>query len=101
MGELDKSGLTIGTSSGSMMNIFGEKDVKNKLIKSLMSKYIFISNFNIPTIDRTAYDRDICCVERMTDISIIIAVWLNYKYQIIAFIDNLAIKIFEQLFFKE
>lgn len=77
--ELDESGLPIGTSSGSLKNLFGEKSIGSPLIWSLASKYKLL-NTTVATIDRTAHDRDICCVERLTDISIIIAVSLLLKF---------------------
>lgn len=71
--ELDESGLPIGTSSGSLAGIFGKNNSGGPVIRSLAGKYYFL-NTTIPTIERTAYKRDICCVERLTDISVIIAV---------------------------
>lgn len=74
--ELDESGLQIGTTSGSLGNIF-EEDYGSQLIKSLESKYIVTNESSIlhtPTIERTAYARDICSVERLTDVTMIIAV---------------------------
>lgn len=69
--ELDKSGLTIGTTSASLSNIFG--DDEHPLIQSLARKFKILSS-NAPVIERAAYNRDICCVERFADIKVIIAV---------------------------
>lgn len=71
--ELDESGLPIGTTSGSLGNIFKE-DLGSPLIKSLQSKYTVANISDVATIERTAFARDICCVERLTDIKMIIAV---------------------------
>lgn len=81
--ELDESGYPIGTTSGSLGNIFKE-DFGSPLIKSLESKYTISNITSIATIERTAYTRDICCVERQTDIKVIIAVGVlntNAKFQ--------------------
>lgn len=71
--ELDESGLEIGTSSGSLKNLFGEKSLGTPIIRSLASKYKMIST-TTPIIARAAYQRDICAIERLTDIRVIIAV---------------------------
>lgn len=69
--ELDKSGLPIGTTSASLSNIFG--DDGHPLIQSLAKKFQVL-NPKTPIIDRAAYNRDICCVERFADIKVIITV---------------------------
>lgn len=98
--ELDESGLEIGTSSGSLKNLFGEPSLGTPLIRSLASKYKMI-NTSTPIITRAAYERDICAVERLTDIRVIIAVcfgtfnWLiisittqyNERYLFISFLE--------------
>lgn len=71
--ELDESGFEIGTSSGSLKNLFGEPSLGTPLTRSLASKYKMI-NTSTPIITRAAYERDICAVERLTDIRVIIAV---------------------------
>lgn len=71
--ELDESGFEIGTSSGSLKKVFGEYSLGTPLIRSLASKYKMM-NTTTPTIARAAYQRDICCIERLTDITVIIAV---------------------------
>lgn len=70
--ELDASELPIGTSSKSLSNMFGDKDIYSPLIASLQSKFHVLSG--VPIITRTSTTRDICCVERYNDIKIIIAV---------------------------
>lgn len=70
--ELDKSGLPIGTTSASLKDIFGEGGTP--VLRSLISKFKLFTGKVKPTIDRTAEDRDICCIEREADINVIIAV---------------------------
>lgn len=72
LSELDESGLHIGTSSGSLSNVFGPSNQSRGTIKSLITKFHLI---NQTAIDQTAFDRNICCIERISDIKIIIAVW--------------------------
>lgn len=85
--ELDASGLPIGTMSGSIGPIFKES-FGSEVISSLNAKYKIMSNAsdwtitrssNITdwTIGRTAHARDICSVERLTDVGLIIAVNLK------------------------
>lgn len=71
--ELDESGLHIGTSSGSLRNLFGVEDRESDLMKSLASKFDVL-NTTETVIKRTAEKRDICCIERKTDLSIIMTV---------------------------
>lgn len=74
--ELDESGLHIGTSSGSLSKLLGDQEDESAVVKSLRKKF-HLFNTSDPVIDRTASKRDICCVERKTDISIIITVSLS------------------------
>lgn len=74
--ELDASGLPVGTSSGSLRNLFGADNDENDgkpAIRSLAKKFQLI-NKTEPIIEKAAYRRDICSIERLTDIAIIIAV---------------------------
>lgn len=71
--ELDASDLPIGTTSGSLGSIF-ELDFGSTLIQSLNAKYHVFANSRDPVINRTANKRDICSIERFTDIDVIIAV---------------------------
>lgn len=82
--ELDQSGLPIGTSSGSLGSIF-DQHFGSKLIESLDSKYHVFTNTTDVTIDRTASKRDICSIERLTDVSVIIAVSLNERVDKVSF----------------
>lgn len=73
MKELDESGLHIGTSSGSLKSLFGGGERESDLMKSLASKF-HVFNTSSPVIERTANSRDICCIERKTDFSVILTV---------------------------
>lgn len=79
--ELDESGLKIATSSGSLKNIFGTHNSGSAVVRRLAAKYQLL-NSTKPIIERTAYERDICCVERLNDISVIIAVSLNHLVKV-------------------
>lgn len=72
--ELDEIGLPIGTTSGSLGNIF-KLHYGSTVIQSLASKFT-VSNYSVvpSTIERTAWARDICSVERLNDVKVIIAV---------------------------
>lgn len=82
--ELDKTGLPIGTTSVSLHSMFGDDD--HPVIRSLVRKFIIITK-KIPVINRTAFERDICCIERYADIKVIIAVMpeylIRYLYEIV------------------
>lgn len=69
--ELDNSGLPIGTTSASLANVFG--DDGHPVIQSLASKFK-VYNSSEPVRDRTAFNRDICAIERFADVKVIIAV---------------------------
>lgn len=78
--ELDERGLPIGTSSGSlkkvfgsMENVFGSQNFSNTIIKSLKQKYILI-NSTKPGLDLVAYDKNVCCIERLTDCKLFLSV---------------------------
>lgn len=75
--ELDKSGLPIGTTSGSLGNVFKEY-LGSSVIKSLDSKFTVWNFSMLPTIERTAFARDVCSIERLSDVKVIIAVILKY-----------------------
>lgn len=68
--QLEESGLPIGTASNYMANIFGDDSLP--VIKSLQSRIKVLDDSF--TLDRTAKNRDMCGIERMTDIKVIIAV---------------------------
>lgn len=82
LADLDRSGLLIGTSSGSLKGIFVGVNTSNSVIRSLSVKYRLLYNVTKSTILRTAYDRDICCVERWSDIGVIIPVSDNAKRKV-------------------
>ncbi|XP_037912067.1 uncharacterized protein LOC119652196 [Hermetia illucens] len=64
--QLDESGLPIGTSSRNLANILDSDN--NPVLNSLQKKFIISS---VPVIDQTAFKRDICCIERASDITVI------------------------------
>lgn len=68
--ELAESGLMIGSSSNYLDNIFGDDNLA--VIKSLQSR--IKKKLHDFSLDQTAYKRDICGIERLTDIKVIIAV---------------------------
>ncbi|ETN60805.1 hypothetical protein AND_007556 [Anopheles darlingi] len=65
---LDRSGLTIGTSSRSLMDIFGNV-TGNPLYQSLKSKLHIL---NVSARHRAAFERDLCSIERRSDVHLII-----------------------------
>lgn len=78
--QLDERGFSIGTSSGSlkkvfgsMDNVFGSQNFSNPVIRSLQRKYKLI-NSTKPALDLVAYDKNICCIERLTDAKVILSV---------------------------
>lgn len=79
LAELDQSGLRIGTSSGSLQSIFTGANNSHGAIRSLSKKFHIYQNATKSTILRTAYDRDICCIERWNDIGVIIPVKYEFK----------------------
>lgn len=56
-----------------MDNVFGERNLSSSVIQSLQQKYIRI-NSTKPALDRVAYDRNICCIERLSDVKVILSV---------------------------
>lgn len=69
--ELDKSGLPIYASSKSLNNLFGVGN-KTPLMESLNSKFFIVSN--VLAKDGAAYERNMCAIERYSDIRIYISV---------------------------
>ncbi|XP_058055928.1 uncharacterized protein LOC131207334 [Anopheles bellator] len=65
---LDRSGLPIGTSSRSLRDIFGN-DSASPLYRSLTGK---LQILNMSARNRAAFQRDICSIERRSDVSLII-----------------------------
>lgn len=68
--SLDESGIPIVTSSQSLRTLFGNTTDATPLLRSLIRKYHIFEIQN--QIHRTAFKRDICSVERRSDINIII-----------------------------
>lgn len=67
--EVDKSGMSMVISSRIVKNLFG--DDNSTLFESLRSKIIVN---NITTLEQTAVYRNICTIERYSDVSIIMRV---------------------------
>ncbi|KAJ6646224.1 hypothetical protein Bhyg_01435, partial [Pseudolycoriella hygida] len=67
--ELDKSGLPIGTTSANLKDLFS--GVGTAVWESLKSKFSVLTGRGV--IVRTSIDRDICCLERLADIHVIIS----------------------------
>lgn len=77
LSELDRSGMPIYTSAYTAMNLFGEDETP--LLTSLRSKFYY--DQNISAIHRAAHFRDMCAVERFSDVNIIIKVTeVKYEY---------------------
>lgn len=70
--DLDSSGMRIVTSSQSLRTLFGSEHDASPLLKSLIKKFQIFDVDN--PIQRTAQKRDMCSVERYSDIHIIIKV---------------------------
>lgn len=70
--DLDATGLPIVTSSASLRGLFGDEKDATPVLKSLIKK-LKIYEIDNP-IHKTAYKRDMCSIERYSDIHIIIKV---------------------------
>uniref|UniRef100_A0A182Q1E7 Ionotropic glutamate receptor C-terminal domain-containing protein n=1 Tax=Anopheles farauti TaxID=69004 RepID=A0A182Q1E7_9DIPT len=68
LSALDKSGLPIGTSSRSLLDIFGN-DALSPLYQSLKGKLRILDE---SARHRAAFRRDMCCIERHSDVHLII-----------------------------
>lgn len=84
--DLDKSGLKIVTSSESLRTLFGFEHDASPLLKSLIRKFQIFEIDN--PIQRTAYKRDMCSVERYSDINIIIKVAVFIAFQLLLYRIN-------------
>lgn len=88
LAQLDARGLQIGAASGSlrkvfgsMENVFGWRNMSSPTVKSLQDKYVIINSMR-PALDRVANDGDICCIERLTDVKVILSVsivWSRFR----------------------
>lgn len=77
---MDESGFKISVSSPSLRNLFGDKHASDTF-KSLKGKfYTDFETNEISPIDRTATKRDLCSVERYSDVNIIIKVIKATKF---------------------
>ncbi|XP_053678329.1 uncharacterized protein LOC128728682 [Anopheles nili] len=68
LAALDQSGLPIGTSSRSLLDIFGN-DTLSPLFRSLKGKLLVV---NESARHRAAFSRDMCSIERRSDVHLII-----------------------------
>lgn len=73
--ELDESGMKIYAASPSLLNTFGDNNTKEPIMNSLENKIFVLDNSSVSSIRRTAYERDSCSLERLTDIDLIIQVF--------------------------
>uniref|UniRef100_A0A182W3E3 Ionotropic glutamate receptor C-terminal domain-containing protein n=1 Tax=Anopheles minimus TaxID=112268 RepID=A0A182W3E3_9DIPT len=68
LAALDQSALPIATSSRSLLDIFGNASL-SPLYQSLKGK---LQILNESARHRAAYERDVCCIERHSDVHLII-----------------------------
>uniref|UniRef100_A0A182Y8U2 Ionotropic glutamate receptor C-terminal domain-containing protein n=1 Tax=Anopheles stephensi TaxID=30069 RepID=A0A182Y8U2_ANOST len=68
LAALDRSALPIATSSRSLLDIFGNTSL-SPLYQSLKGK---LQILNDSARHRAAYERDVCCIERYSDVHLII-----------------------------
>lgn len=71
--ELDRSGLKITVESPTLRKTFGNWQTGSKLLQSLKAK-IFLESYAKSGIERVAEQRDVCSLERYSDVNIIIKV---------------------------
>lgn len=74
--ELDKSGLKITVESPLLRRTFGNWEDASNLFRSLKAKVFLESYAEKSGIERVAENRDVCSLERYSDVNIIIKVWL-------------------------
>ena len=72
--ELDSSGLTITSTSPPLRNTFGNWQTYSKVLRSLKGKILLEYSDN-GTLDRVAEYRDVCSIERYSDVHILIKVF--------------------------
>lgn len=71
--DLDDSGLPIILSSGTVENLFGDEPIS--VLASLQAKFHLSDD---SALERVATDRDMCGIERLSDVNIIIKVVTLY-----------------------
>lgn len=64
--------MPIGTTSASLKDIMGAASESPPMLERILNRFSVYKGE--PIIYRTARDRDICCIERLADINVIIAV---------------------------
>lgn len=72
--DLDQSGLPIVASDSAIRSLFGSSTMP--VLRSLRSKSRSPLLKNISTIQNAAYERNICGVERYSDVNLIIQVYV-------------------------
>lgn len=73
LAQLDESSLRISVESHTLRNLFGSNETGSKILLSLNEKFRFYHNVD-GALKRAATARDICSVERYSDIQTIIKV---------------------------
>lgn len=79
LSALDESGLPIVTSSPTLKNLFGSEEDASPVLKSLIKKFLIYEIEN--QMNQTAFERNICSIERYSDVTIIIKVKLANKFK--------------------
>lgn len=77
---LDESGLKISvdTDAPPLLNMFGNNQTRSNVLHSLKTKFITLDYSSFGALKRAAEQRDICVIERYSDIQIIIQVNSNF-----------------------
>lgn len=72
LAALDESNMKISIESNELRNIFGSDEAKSETVQSLSKKFIDFTPLS--TIWRVAQYRNICSVERFSEIPILVEV---------------------------
>lgn len=76
--QLDESGMKISVSAPPLLNVFGNNQTRSDVLRSLKTKLIVFDYKGFGAFERTAEKRDICVIERYSDIQIIIKVNFDF-----------------------
>lgn len=74
LSELDKSGLWITASSPALRNTFGNKRTGSEMLRSLSDKIFLNTTTDQSALDRVIENRDVCSIERYSDVHILMMV---------------------------
>lgn len=76
---LDETGMIISvdTAAPPLLNVFGNNQTRSDVLRSLKTKLITFDYSSFGALERAAEIRDICVIERYSDIQIIIKVNSN------------------------